>query len=91
MSQIATDAAAPRSVDLAPAATARGAMPWPVLAVLAAFVLGVEIAMIYLYLHTLGQREIGEFIALCSGLGSLIWPFAGLGVLLKSAMATRRP
>jgi len=65
-------------------------MPWPVLAVLAAFALGMEACLVYLYLHSLGLHGVAEIIAFFSGIGSLIWPLVAAGVLLKTAVQTQR-
>jgi hypothetical protein len=88
MAQITTEAA--QACCKSHAAPAQGVLPWPVLAVLAVFVLGIEGGIIYLFLQTRDGRNISELVGLFSGLGSLVWPFVGLGAMLKTAMATRR-
>ena len=66
-----------------------GVLPWPVLAVMTAFVLGIEGGLIYLFLNIREGRGISEFVGFFAGMGALIWPIIGLVYIMRLITATR--
>ena len=87
MAQVTNDM--PHSQPAQPAFNSAGVLPWPVLAVMAGFVLGIEGGLIYLFLQIREGRNISEFVGFFAGMGALVWPIIGLVYIMRLVTATR--
>lgn len=87
MAQVTTDVPAAHTSQ--PTFNTAGVLPWPVLAVLTVFVLGIEGGLIYLFMNIREGRGISEMVGFFSGMGALVWPIIGLVFIMRLITATR--
>lgn len=87
MAQVTNDV--PHAHATNPTFNTAGVLPWPVLAVLATFVLGIEGGLIYLFMNIRDGRGISELVGFFSGMGALVWPIIGLVYIMRLITATR--